>query len=73
MIAFDVSSSLVAAADIAEPHHKGVEFVPLLSSRASGASISLRSRSSQKSNTPPPTGSEKERLFRQFLQWQKRP
>jgi hypothetical protein len=119
IIAFNLSSSPVAAADIAEPHHKGMERVPLLSSGASGgesehstrrrfdaqqmlwkephrndfhhnaskahlsdttgASISPRSRSSEKLNTPPPTDTsaptdaEKEQLFQQFLQWQKRP
>jgi hypothetical protein len=119
MIAFNLSSSPVAAADIAEPHHKSVERVPLLPSGVSGgeserltrrrfdaqqmlwkephrndfhhnaskahlsdttgASISPRSRSSEKLNTPPPTDTsapidaEKEQLFQQFLQWQKRP
>ena len=93
VIAFNVSSSPVVAADIAAPHHKGVAPVPLLSSGASGgeserltrrrfdaqrmlwkephrndfhhnaskahlpettgASISPRSRSSEKLNTPP--------------------
>jgi hypothetical protein len=118
IIAFNLSSSPVAAADIAEPHHKGVERVPLQSSGVSGgeserltrrrfdaqqmlwkephrndfhhnaskahlsdttgASISPRSRSSEKLNTPPPTDTsvptdaEKEQLFQQFLQWQKR-
>jgi len=119
MIAFSISISPVAAADIAEPHHKGVETAPLLSGRVSGgesgrltrrrfdalqmlwkephrndlhhnaskahlsdttgASISPRSRSSEKLNTPAPTDTsaptdaEKEQLFQQFLQWQKRP
>ena len=113
IIAFNLSSSPVAAADIAEPHHKGVERVPLLSSGVSGgeserltrrrfdaqqmlwkephrndlhhnaskahlsdttgASISPRSRGSEKLSTPPSTDAEKEQLFQQFLQWQKRP
>jgi hypothetical protein len=113
MIAFNVASGPVAAADIAAPHHRGVEPVPLLSSGASGgeserltrrrfdaqqmlwkephrndfhrnaskahlpdttgASISPRSRNSEKLNTPPSTDAEKEQLFQQFLQWQQRP
>jgi hypothetical protein len=38
-----------------------------------GLSISPRPRGAEKMNTPSLTGTEKEQLFREFLQWQKPP